>query len=727
MHSEKIIYFVHLTLPIPYARAANGTAASRRAPLWGLVSCLALAGAGRVARSEEHPAGEVSGAEAPLTEEEIAEMTLSETVVRETRVQLSAGGTRVTREDVEKAHPVSADEMLELVPGVHIVQHGAEGKGHQIFLQGFDAAHGSDVEGLLEGISLNEPSHVHGQGYLDLYGIIPEVVSEMAVVKGPFLPWQGDFAVSGSLRFDLGVPEELRPGFVSAEGTHRGKMRSVAVTAPEGADDQTFFAFDLVRDAGFGPDREATRGAFLGQYRKDFGRHGAVTFLASLQSARFESPETLRLSDVEDGKKDFWGAYGPAGHGLSDRAMARLSYRYERDGRDVEVAVFGIARDFFLEENFTGRLLYPEHGDLGKQAHQAGAGGFTTAIEKTIPLTIPAELYLGMGWRFDGLRQQEHQLDLSRRPWQTNRDIDSAIHQTYAYAGVRLSPTRWLTVLPSLRVAAVAIDMRDRLRKGKADSAEIAALPRLAASFPIRPEVTLFADYGRGYRTPESRAVAAPPQDTIEDERLSRYTGGAPEITIVDSVQTGIELKPVRPVRMSLFGFATFLDREMVFDHVSNINVAMDGTRRWGVTFDGAYQPLRWLELGADVTWTDARFNHSGHRVPGVPIWMGTARANLGKARGPKGGASLLWCGTRPLAHGAEVKGYPRLDASVGWRFGRADLTVMVMNVLNQKIMEGVYHFASWFDEEEQRSLIPSIHYAAGEPITARFLVTVYL
>ena len=36
----------------------------------------------------------------------------------------------------------SADDLLRMVPGVLLSQHGAEGKGQQIFLRGFDAAHG---------------------------------------------------------------------------------------------------------------------------------------------------------------------------------------------------------------------------------------------------------------------------------------------------------------------------------------------------------------------------------------------------------------------------------------------------------------------------------------------------------------------------------------------------------------------------------------------------------
>lgn len=37
----------------------------------------------------------------------------------------------------------TVEEALRLVPGLVIAQHGTEGKGHQIYLRGFDALHGS--------------------------------------------------------------------------------------------------------------------------------------------------------------------------------------------------------------------------------------------------------------------------------------------------------------------------------------------------------------------------------------------------------------------------------------------------------------------------------------------------------------------------------------------------------------------------------------------------------
>jgi outer membrane cobalamin receptor len=117
--------------------------------------------------------------------------------------------SEVTRKrDVLRASPHrTASDLLLVVPGVFITQHSGQGKAHQIFLRGFDAVHGQDIEIWAGGAPVNEVSNVHGQGYADLHFLMPEVVKQIRSTPGTYDPRQGDFAVAGSLRFDLGYDE----------------------------------------------------------------------------------------------------------------------------------------------------------------------------------------------------------------------------------------------------------------------------------------------------------------------------------------------------------------------------------------------------------------------------------------------------------------------------------------------------------------------------------------
>ena len=105
----------------------------------------------------------------------------------------------------------NAGELLTTAPGVYIAQPEGEAVAHQIFLRGFDAEHGQDIELTVGGVPINQPSHIHGQGYADLNFIIPEVVRSLRVTEGVYDPRQGDFAVAGSIDFDLGVRRARLP------------------------------------------------------------------------------------------------------------------------------------------------------------------------------------------------------------------------------------------------------------------------------------------------------------------------------------------------------------------------------------------------------------------------------------------------------------------------------------------------------------------------------------
>ena len=106
-----------------------------------------------------------------------------------------------------RAAQPSAGDLLDTAPGVYVARPEGEAVAHEIFLRGFDAEHGQDIEFTVGGIPINQPSHIHGQGYADLNFIIPEVVRSIRVTEGVYDPRQGDFAVAGSVDFDLGVDE----------------------------------------------------------------------------------------------------------------------------------------------------------------------------------------------------------------------------------------------------------------------------------------------------------------------------------------------------------------------------------------------------------------------------------------------------------------------------------------------------------------------------------------
>jgi len=107
-------------------------------------------------------------------------------------------------------------ELLEAVPGMVAVQHSGSGKANQYFLRGFNLDHGTDFTTYVDGMPLNLRSHGHGQGYLDVNGLLPETVERIDYRKGTYRADVGDFSMVGASF--IRTIDRLDRDFVAIEG-----------------------------------------------------------------------------------------------------------------------------------------------------------------------------------------------------------------------------------------------------------------------------------------------------------------------------------------------------------------------------------------------------------------------------------------------------------------------------------------------------------------------------
>ena len=140
---------------------------------------------------------------------------------------------------------LDAASLLRLAPGVVLTNAGGLGHPYQIFLRGFDAREGQDIEITVDGMPVNEVGNPHGNGLADTHFIIPELVQNLRVVEGPFAPQQGNFAVAGSARYELGLPA---PGltFQAMAGSFDTR-RLLLLWRPQGSLDHTFGGAELLQ------------------------------------------------------------------------------------------------------------------------------------------------------------------------------------------------------------------------------------------------------------------------------------------------------------------------------------------------------------------------------------------------------------------------------------------------------------------------------------------------
>src|SRR5258706_141822 len=154
----------------------------------------------------------------------------------------------VTQEDIAKRPLLRTAEMLEAVPGLIVTQHSGEGKANQYFLRGYNLDHGTDFAVNVAGMPINLGSHAHGQGYLDLNFLIPELVARAVYQKGPYAAAEGDFASAGSVRMDY---VDLLPATIgSVSGGSFGYRRALVAGSPSAGDGALLYAVEYLHNDG---------------------------------------------------------------------------------------------------------------------------------------------------------------------------------------------------------------------------------------------------------------------------------------------------------------------------------------------------------------------------------------------------------------------------------------------------------------------------------------------
>ncbi|MEC9443404.1 MAG: TonB-dependent receptor [Myxococcota bacterium] len=639
----------------------------------------------------------------------------------EIKGQRTTTSSRVDSVDLEAVPMRTAEDALRIVPGVVLVQHGSEGKGHQFFLRGFDAIHGADLEVTLEGIPINEWSNIHAQGYLDLGFIIPELISEVEVIKGPFLPTQGLFAMAGSARYALGVAPDARGARVSYELGSTGRMRGLFTLSPREGNGRDFLAMELMADEGFGDQRAAQRASLMARRQLFASQNRSLTLMTGGYIGRFELPGLLRMEDVEREQIGYYSSYSNLGQGTSARGLIAANYQQTSGAHVIAARASLGARHLDLLENFTGYIEDPVAGDWRAQTQT------TTSLDLAISDTLALredrriELELGAGMRGDWLTQREERVDPETEEIRAlRRDLEATQAGANTNASLRLRPTDRHAIELGGRLQGVAIRANDQDANEQGGGVLAAPLPRVLTAYKPTSWLELIAAYGRGVRPPEARTFSGyePSREGIGDEVAST---GAPALTIADSVEMGATITANKAIELRGALFGTRIERESIFDHVSGLSLELNSTRRLGVESALAIYPNHWAEVHANMTFVDARFVESGNLVPLAPRFITGLRALGNHPSGISAGGNLLVIAARPLPHGATGSTYAALGATLGykWRGMRAGLEVE--NVLNRRLREGEYHFASdWDNTDSASNTLPVIHYSPGAPINAR-------
>jgi len=653
----------------------------------------------------------------------------------------------------------NAEQMLQLAPGIFIANEGGEGHAEQVFLRGFEADSGSAIEFTVNGVPINEVDNPDAHGYADTHFIIPEVVKDLQVTEGPFDPHQGDFAVAGSARYELGVHDRgLR---LSLSDGSFGTTRYLALWAPKGEREGTFAAAQFSNSDGFGVNRASQSASAMGQYEGELGERGLYRLLVTAYSTHYESAGVVRQDDVESGRIGFYGSEDPGQGGDASRYI--LSFDLESplgDGVATQ-QVFLSYRALRIAEDFTGFLLdpvvfgqseHPQRGDATEKDYHALTLGARGSYRRRFEfLGRDQAVEAGYYARYDHTLPLEQRLRFGTQiPYLTVLNYETDIVNLAGYLDLDLHPLPFLTLRGGLREESFSYNVLNQCAtQGNYKIGEPLDVdcPAYDASGPrspsqrstasgqiLEPKATALVGPYHGVNFTGSYGLGAQSLDptTIEQNE------NAPFVEL-----TAYEAGLIAQGRLGAFdwnarvvGYETKVTSDLVFNPDLGRLTPSSATTRTG--FVGAVRATsRFLDEAASVTTVHPTYDSDGTLVPYVPLV--TARSDTavnGVLPGPRPwgrpfhgevGLGLSLVGTRPLPLGQFAAPSFQVDASAALRYGPVKLGVTATNIFNRQFALWESFYASDFHSRNYPTLAPTEHFTAAPPRMVLFTLTVAL
>jgi TonB-dependent receptor-like protein len=520
-------------------------------------------------------------------------------------------------------------ELVEVVPGVVATQHSGSGKANQYFLRGFNLDHGTDFTTYVDGIPMNMTTHAHGQGYMDLNSIIPELVKNIEYGKGPYYAEVGDFSAAGYAK--MFTMDKLSEGIVKFTAGEYDYYRTLVANSNKVGDGDLLYAgeFNLYNGAWTVPEDSKK---FNGMIRYTLDRHDwGMSINGKAYSNSWTATNQIPQSSVDNGDLGLYGSMDPSDGGTSNRYSVSGSFWQTGENWKNEANIYSLYTDLNMYSNFSGYTLsptnpsnlpldptaqyYPSDQILQTERRVQTGGNFEhTRYNKVLGFEMDNSI--GLQLRHDditglGLYHTNQQQILS-----TVSDSDAGITTIGAYIK---NHTHWhekVRTITGLRSDFINNDVRMR-DSGSGSSIVDAANSGSRGKTMLSPKASLvlgpwydtefFVNGGYGYHSNDARGTTLqfnPSDGQALGPQASRITPAAWS----RGAETGFRTNFIPGLNSTFAAWWLQSSQELVFVGDEGTTDVNRKSNRYGVELTNYYKPNDWLTLDADLALTTARY-----------------------------------------------------------------------------------------------------------------------
>lgn len=626
----------------------------------------------------------------------------------------------------------SSQDLMRLVPGLFIAQHMGGGKAEQIFIRGFDADHGTDLNVSVDGMPVNMVSHIHGQGYADLHFLIPETVSTYDFGKGPYYAGYGDLATAGYLSYT--TKNALDKSMISLEGGQFNTFRLAGVIdllsakAKQNGENAYIAGEYNYTDGPFKLPEHYKRFNLFGKYTKQLGANNKLSLSASSFSTSWipsgEIPEravaagTTAINDNGQPVKiptapvtiNRFGTIDSAQGGNSSRvnAIAKLTTDLKNNWT-MENMLYYTHYKFLLHVNSTFFAEDSINGDERQQQEARDLFGYNGKLSKrnywgNTSLTST----LGLSTRFDRTSGTDYSLVTEQYQFLSNvTHGDIRQNNTGLYLDETLESGKWLFNIGS-RLDYFNFNYHDSTKTS------VIVSPKVNIQYTANEQVQFYLKAGKGFHSNNAIAVIG--------------NNGLETIPAAYGADLGLNWKPIPHLYINAALWYLYLQQEFVY--TDDGDIAPGGkTRREGIDLSARYQLAKWLFADLNVNLARPRMADSAKNtgyLPLAPTFTSTGGLDFRFDNGINGGLSYRYMHSRPGNNTNTLKadGYYVTDLKLNYTQKRYEIGLTIENLLNTKWNE--------FEAEEVSQLrgetapVDQMSFTPGTPFFAKLRVAVF-
>lgn len=467
-------------------------------------------------------------------------------------------------------------ELLEAVPGMVAVQHSGSGKANQYFLRGFNLDHGTDFTTHIDGVPWNLRSHGHGQGYLDVNGLLPEIVDRIDYRKGPYRADVGDFSMAAASF--IKTIDRLDSSFLSLESGQNSWGRLAAGTTTD-VGDGALTSIGEFKTYG-GPWQRSEDLEHVSVWSKYLRptEFGQISFTLSGYEGDWhpteQIPERVIGSPV---CPDAYCSLDPTAGGNTTRWIAGTQI----SSGSWDASAYLQYYDWHMQSNPT------YDAQINQFDRRTTAGG---RFNRTLIDAFDLGFDVGAEFRYDdigpvGLDENDAGQFISNI---SNNDIRESSLGVHAEGFWR--PVTDLRLLAGLRADRYDFEVEAINPTSFAGSTTDSQFsPSAGIAYAASNNVELYASWGRGFHSNDARGVV---------NHLDLIEGLAPGT----GYEAGARFE-IGDVKLTTTYWWLNLDSELIFVGDSNSVEPRGGSNRQGYELTLFWKPLDWL--GIDAVYTD--------------------------------------------------------------------------------------------------------------------------